>query len=130
MDIITKVKNQQLAVNRCFINIERANAELERVFSAKIHYPSIESHCEAVGIAQENVEMTHIILQNQLRTNAIANGLTGSTAPEEYARKRLAELQLNHKEAGVANGTILLLLNERMCEIKGIISVFEKSKSI
>lgn len=129
MTNLNLIKDQGLAINRCIVNIDRAKSELERVFRSSIHYKSEAEHKEAIKLASEGVELAHVVLQNQIRQNAVQNGfIKGLSDIEEYAGKRLAELQQDVKDAGITSGGVLLMLNERICEVKGFIAAFNNGK--
>lgn len=123
------IKDQGLAINRCVINIDRSKSELERVFRSGMNYKSESDHKDAIKLASEGVDLAHVVLENQLKQNAAQNGfLNDQSDVDVYVNKRLAELEQDVKEAGITAGGVILLLKERICEIKGLIAVLSKGK--
>lgn len=73
---LVKLQKQVAAVIRCQENLDAANVELKRLSGRKLHFETVKEYNDAVSMAEDNVRVAEVTLENQIRMNAYNNGFT------------------------------------------------------
>lgn len=125
---LTKYRNQINALQRCMVNVYKAQTELERVFGSKIHYKNDQDHLAAIELAQSNVLSAESILRNQAKLHSMENYPAigpAFSAISLFLEEKVKELKQDLKDATPHNNHLHLNIITEMNAYKNVVRFIE-----